>query len=122
VRLERIHRRKTGCLIRAAVEVGAILAGIDERTPFVTYGNQLGLAFQVADDVLDATATAEQLGKSPGKDADAGKLTFVTLYGLDGARRRLDELEEELVALATSIEGADGPLAEIARFAVRRSS
>jgi len=120
--LERIHRHKTGCLIRASVEVGAILAGVVDRTEFVRYGDHLGLAFQVADDVLDATATAEELGKSPGKDADAGKLTFVTLYGLDAARRRLDELESEMLSLAGSLESADGPLSQIARFAVRRSS
>jgi len=76
----------------------------------------------VADDVLDATATAGELGKSPGKDADAGKLTFVTLHGLDAARRTLDELEAELVGLAQSLEGPSGPLAEIARFVIRRSS
>jgi geranylgeranyl pyrophosphate synthase len=120
--LERIHRHKTGCLIRASVEVGAILAGVVDRTAFARFGDHLGLAFQVADDVLDATATAEQLGKSPGKDADAGKLTFVTLYGLDAARRRLDELESEMVVLAAALESADGPLSQIARFAVRRSS
>ena len=121
-RLERIHRRKTGCLIRASVEVGAILAGVADRSGFAHYGERLGFAFQVADDVLDATATAGELGKSPGKDADAGKLTFVTLHGLDAARRTLDELEAELVGLAQSLEGPSGPLAEIARFVIRRSS
>jgi geranylgeranyl pyrophosphate synthase len=120
--LERIHRRKTGCLIRASVEVGAILAGVTESEPFTAFGDRLGLAFQVADDFLDATATAEELGKSPGKDADAGKLTYVTLHGLDAARRRLDELEAELSALARTLEGDGGPLAELATYIIRRSS
>ncbi|HOC42601.1 MAG TPA: polyprenyl synthetase family protein [Thermoanaerobaculales bacterium] len=120
--LERIHRRKTGCLIRASVEVGAILAGVGDRSGFARYGERLGLAFQAADDVLDATATAGELGKSPGKDAAAGKLTFVTLHGLDAARRRLAELEAELVALASSLEGPDGPLGELASFIIRRTS
>ena len=121
-RLERIHRRKTGCLIRASVEVGAVLAGVDDRDGFAAFGDRLGLAFQVADDVLDATATAEELGKSPGKDADAGKLTYVTLHGLAAARRTLDELEAELDALAQGLEGHNGPLAELARYVIRRSS
>ena len=119
--LERIHLRKTGCLIRASVEVGAILAGVTDRQGFARYGDRLGLAFQVADDVLDATASVDELGKSPGKDARAGKLTFVTLHGLEASRARLDELEAELVALAGALEGPDGPLAALARFAIRRS-
>ena len=70
VRLQRIHRHKTGCLLRASVELGAILAGVEAggRKPFVAFGEDLGLAFQIADDILDITATAEDLGKSPGKD------------------------------------------------------
>jgi len=123
-RLERIHRHKTGCLLQASVEVGAVLAGVvaAEQERFARYGERLGLAFQVADDVLDATATADELGKSPGKDADAGKLTFVTLYGLDSARSRLAVLEEEMVAMAEDLEGADGPLAALAHFVARRRS
>jgi geranylgeranyl pyrophosphate synthase len=120
--LERIHRRKTGCLIRASVEVGAILAEVTDHEPFTAFGDRLGLAFQVADDLLDATATADELGKSPGKDADAGKLTYVTLHGLDAARRRLAELEAELAALARALEGDGGPLAELATYIIRRSS
>jgi geranylgeranyl pyrophosphate synthase len=121
-RLERIHRRKTGCLIRASVEVGAILAGVADRRAFTAFGERLGLAFQIADDVLDATATAEDLGKSPGKDADAGKLTYVTLHGLDAARRLLAELEAEAAALARALEGDGGTLAELATYIFRRSS
>jgi geranylgeranyl pyrophosphate synthase len=123
-RLERIHRAKTGCLLAASVELGAVLAGVDEnrRSAFADFGAGLGLAFQIADDILDATATSEDLGKSPGKDADAGKLTYVTLYGLDAARRRLTELEDRLVGLAAGLEGPDGDLATVVRFVARRRS
>ena len=123
-RLERIHRHKTGCLLRASVELGALLAGVgaDLRQQFVTFGEDLGLAFQVSDDLLDATSSADKLGKSPGKDEAAGKLTFVTLYGAESTQKRLDEIEEKLVNEAREIEGPDGELAAIARFVCRRSS
>jgi geranylgeranyl pyrophosphate synthase len=123
-RLDLIHRHKTGRLLRASVELGAILAGVDEtgRRRFATFGEDLGLAFQIADDVLDATATAEELGKSPGKDSAAGKLTYVTLYGLDTAGHRLEELERTLVDEAREIEGADGELAAFAGYVCRRRS
>jgi len=123
-RLQRIHRHKTGCLLQASVELGAVLAGVTgaEQERFARFGERLGLAFQVADDVLDATASAAELGKSPGKDAAAGKLTYVTLYGLDSARTLLAELEEQMVALAEDLEGADGPLAGLARYVARRRS
>jgi len=123
-RLDRIHRAKTGCLLAASVELGAVLAGVDDhkRRVLAEFGAGLGLAFQIADDVLDATATAEDLGKSPGKDADAGKLTYVTLYGLDSARVRLADLEATLVDQAKEIEGSNGELAAIATFVARRRS
>ena len=122
IRLDRIHRAKTGCLLTASVELGGVLAGVgdDERSAFAEFGAGLGLAFQIADDILDATASAHDLGKSPGKDAEAGKLTYVTLYGLDSARERLAELEERLVDEAAGIEGKDGDLAAVARFVARR--
>ena len=121
-RLDRIHRAKTGCLLTASVELGAVLAGVDEagREVLAEFGAGLGLAFQIADDILDATATAADLGKSPGKDADAGKLTYVTLYGLDSARARLADLEATLVERAVEIEGPDGELAALATFVARR--
>ncbi|MCG6962158.1 MAG: polyprenyl synthetase family protein [Acidobacteria bacterium] len=123
-RLERIHRHKTGCLLRASVELGAVLAGVggDEQARFAAFGERLGLAFQVADDILDATATADELGKSPGKDEAAGKLTYVTLYGLDRARAKLAELETEMVALAAELEGGEGPLGLLAHYVCRRRS
>ena len=123
-KLDRIHRHKTGALLRASVELGAILAGVEasRRRLFIDYGEDLGLAFQIADDILDATAAAEDLGKSPGKDEAAGKLTYVTLYGLAQAQRRLDGLEEQLLERGEAIEGPDGELGALARFVCRRKS
>ena len=123
-RLERIHRHKTGCLLQASVELGALLARAEPSTQkgFATYGRDLGLAFQVADDILDATASADDLGKSPGKDAQRGKLTYVTLFGLEGAQQRLDVLEERLVEGARELEGPHGDLAALARFICHRTS
>jgi geranylgeranyl pyrophosphate synthase len=122
--LERIHRHKTGCLLQASVELGALLARAKppDRGNFALFGRDLGLAFQVADDILDATASADDLGKSPGKDAQSGKLTYVTLYGLAAAQQRLDLLEEQLVNRARSLEGPDGELAALARFICHRTS
>jgi len=124
IRLDRIHRAKTGCLLAASVELGAVLAGagVGDRHLFADFGAGLGLAFQIADDILDGTASAADLGKSPGKDAETGKLTYVTLYGLDSARARLAELEEQLVSQAAEIEGPDGDLASIAHFVAKRQS
>ena len=121
-RLDRIHRHKTGCLIRVSLELGALWAGAESglRRRIASWGAGLGLAFQIADDILDRTASAAELGKSPGKDAAAGKLTYVTVYGLEAARRRLAELEERLVAEAETIEGPGGTLAAVARWAARR--
>ncbi len=124
IRLEKIHRAKTGCLLAASVELGAVLAGVENerRRVFTDFGAGLGLAFQIADDILDATASAEDMGKSPGKDADAGKLTYVTLFGLEAAQRRLAELESELADRAVSIEGPGGDLGAVAHFVARRQS
>ncbi len=123
-RLERIHRHKTGDLLRASVQIGAVLAGVDthREQAFAAFGADLGMAFQVSDDILDATATAEELGKSPGKDEAAGKLTFVTLYGLSHARSILRDLEDRLGSRAEELEGPGGALGRIARFVCRRRS
>jgi geranylgeranyl diphosphate synthase, type II len=87
--LERLHRAKTGALLAACVRGGGVLGGATraDLERLSRYGNAVGLAFQVVDDILDATAGAAQLGKTAGKDAAAGKATYVRLHGLDGARR-----------------------------------
>ena len=87
-RLTELHRHKTGALLRAALTMGATAAGAGPAllSAFEAYGDAIGLAFQIADDVLDATASAELLGKRP-SDAELGKSTYVSLYGVDEARR-----------------------------------
>ncbi|TDQ44045.1 polyprenyl synthetase family protein [Tepidicella xavieri] len=93
-RLEDMHRRKTGALLLASVQMGAMAAGADARAQaaLTRYGQALGLAFQVVDDVLDVVADTATLGKTAGKDAAADKPTFVSLLGLDGARHYADAL------------------------------
>ena len=83
-----LHAHKTGALIVAAVELGCLAAGADEalRAALAQYAAELGLAFQIVDDILDVTATTAELGKPAGIDASMDKTTFVTLYGLQGAR------------------------------------
>jgi len=121
-RLERIHRAKTGALLAVAVEVGALLAGVDggRRREFIEFGRGLGLMFQIADDILDVTGTAASLGKSPGKDAAAGKLTYPAVYGLEAARSRLAELAAGLSRQAAALEGAGGVLDGLVAYVARR--
>jgi len=92
--LRYIHEHKTGALITGAVVCGGIIGGAsdDELSRLRSYGRSIGLAFQVIDDILDETATAEQLGKSPGKDSATRKMTYPVLYGLDGAKKYAEEL------------------------------
>ncbi|HEX3134479.1 MAG TPA: farnesyl diphosphate synthase [Planctomycetota bacterium] len=121
-RLERIHRGKTAALIRASCELGAIAASATPavRTALRNYGEAIGLAFQVADDLLDATASAATLGKTPGKDAAQGKLTYVAVHGLDAARREAERLEQEAIAALAPLGQRAEPLRALGRFVVRR--
>lgn len=121
-RLERIHRAKTGALLAASVELGAVLAGVPEqvRARFARFGQSLGLLFQIADDILDVTGTAASLGKSPGKDAAAGKLTYPAVYGLAAARQELARLGDELRAEAEAMQGRSGPLALLVEYVASR--
>jgi geranylgeranyl diphosphate synthase type II len=121
-RLERIHRAKTGALLAAAVELGALIGGAEDerRQEFADFGRGLGLLFQIADDILDVTGTAASLGKSPGKDAAAGKLTYPAVYGLEAARGRLAELAAELSRTAVRLEGAGGVLDGLVAYVARR--
>ncbi|MBQ1211670.1 MAG: polyprenyl synthetase family protein [Clostridia bacterium] len=107
--LRELHRKKTGALLIAACRMGSILAGADQATveAAASYGAHLGLAFQIVDDLLDVTATAEQLGKPSGADEENEKSTYVTLYGLDGARRMAEEeTDAAIAALAAFGENA----------------
>ena len=102
--LRLIHRLKTGALLRASLEIGAVLGGAApaEQAALRAYGAAIGLAFQIQDDILDATATEAALGKRAGKDAGRGKITYPSLLGLEGARAALNEATETaLCHLAT---------------------
>jgi geranylgeranyl diphosphate synthase type II len=105
--LERIHRGKTGALLTAALRLGGVHAGADAAADarLAALGERLGLMFQIADDILDVEGSAEQLGKTAGKDAAARKLTFPALYGLDDSRARLQRLREEALAIAAALPG-----------------
>jgi len=122
--LERVHRHKTGALITAAVRIGGLAAGAADAAMVAldAYGSAVGLAFQIADDVLDVTATTDELGKTAGRDVALRKSTYPALLGVDGARRRAAALVEEACA-ALDAEGLlTPPLEQIARFTVERRS
>jgi geranylgeranyl pyrophosphate synthase len=120
--LRTIHLMKTGALFRAAVRVGGVLAGAgaDAVDALGEFGERLGLAFQIADDVLDVTSESTVLGKTAGKDRDADKATFVSLMGVDPARRAA-AAEADAALAAAGRAGLRTPLLEgLARFAVHR--
>jgi len=122
--LECLHRAKTGALLSACVRGGAILGGADDKTlpALARYASAIGLAFQVVDDVLDATEANERLGKTAGKDAAAGKATYVSVHGLDRARRMAAALKEEALQALAPLGERGTVLAEIARLIVDRHS
>ncbi|MBV2360205.1 polyprenyl synthetase family protein [Thalassococcus sp. CAU 1522] len=114
-----LQKGKTGALIEWAAQAGAVMAGADPA-PLRRYGENLGLAFQIADDILDVEGDAETVGKAVGKDAGRGKATFVSHLGLDGAKRRAAELVTAACdALSCYGAGAE-TLRQAARFVITR--
>src|ERR1700730_648310 len=124
VDLEKIHSQKTGALIMAAARCGAIIAGAsDQELAAVSeYARQLGLLFQITDDLLDVTASAEDLGKTPGKDARAKKATYPALYGIEATRQRALTVHEKSSATLTHIDRSTLLLQSIADFILRRNA
>ena len=122
--VERIQALKTGALIRFAAEAGAILgrASTEERRAVVKFAEKLGLAFQIADDLLDATGDTAIVGKATGKDAAAGKATFISLLGVPAARQRLARLEAEAISALAAFGTRASVLQEAAHFVSRRRS
>jgi farnesyl diphosphate synthase len=112
---------KTGALIGFAAEAGAVIAGAD-RAPLRRYATALGLAFQIADDILDVTGDEGKTGKRVGKDAEAGKATFVSLLGLAGAKARAAALVEEAEAALSGYGAGAANLIAAARFVIARDS
>ncbi len=122
--VQRLHALKTGRLIRYSAEAGAILGRAEPaaRARLAAYGRDLGAAFQVADDVLDATASAAELGKTAGKDQEAGKSTFVALLGTEGARDAAQTLAADAVAHLAPFGPDADRLRALARYVVERRS
>ena len=123
-RLQRIHRGKTGALISAAVQIGGIMAGASPSVlrRLARYGDGIGLAFQIIDDILDREGSVERLGKRTGKDARARKATFPALLGMEASRRRARRAVEEAVRALGPLGRRGRPLAEIAAFVLSRVS
>jgi geranylgeranyl diphosphate synthase type II len=122
--LEAIHRRKTGALIVAALELGGILG---DGTPvqieaLKAYGRNLGLAFQITDDLLDVAGNPGAVGKRLAKDADRGKLTFPRLMGVEDSRRTAERLVGEACAMIEVFGEKGVPLGELARAVLGRKN
>ena len=117
-----IHLHKTAELIRASVRIGAITAGAKppELDALTIYGCNVGLAFQITDDILNATSSAEVLGKAAGTDSARRKMTYPALYGIEGARKRAEELVDRALDELEKLKGNTEPLNGIARHVLQR--
>ena len=121
--LESIHRRKTGAMIRVSLQLGAIVAQASgsQVNALDIYGEKLGLAFQVVDDLLDYNGDEHALGKRAQKDVDRGKLTFPGLLGVDAAAQRAKQLAEEAIQAITLFEDRAVRLQSLARYVIERN-
>jgi geranylgeranyl pyrophosphate synthase len=119
-----VHRGKTGALIRSACALGAIAAEASSAAvaALTAYGEDVGLAFQIADDVLDATGTSEELGKTAGRDAELAKSTYVSLLGVEAARAEAERLARRAVEHLDEASVPSGALGALAGYIVTRSS
>ena len=122
--LDQIHRAKTGALLRASVRMGGICAGADNHgvRALSEYGEHVGLAFQIVDDILDVEESSEALGKTAGKDAAQGKITFPSVYGLEDSRRMASEQCDRAHAALEPFGSSAWRLHEIADMIVYRKS
>jgi geranylgeranyl diphosphate synthase type II len=119
-----IHFRKTAALIRAAVRIGAMLAGVDKETlgRLSIYGEKIGLAFQIIDDILDVEGDQKKLGKIVGSDCKNQKATYPETVGMDRARKDAARLIDEAVAVSREFDISDNYFEFIARFIGKRDS
>lgn len=119
-----IHRRKTGALLEACVASGAVLAGAseDDLARLSVYAQNIGLAFQIVDDILDVTATSEELGKTAGKDISAQKATYPRIWGLETSRNKAQALIEDAIAQLTIYGAEADPLRAIAEYIINRKN
>jgi farnesyl diphosphate synthase len=121
--IENMHRRKTGALIKGSVLLGAIGAGIDSGRDFQaleSFGDEIGLAFQIQDDILDVEGDAAVLGKTTGADAALSKPTYPSTVGLPAARDRARALRDRAIAALAPLGSRNAPLVELAQFVVSR--
>ena len=120
--LLKIHRLKTGRFLEASLQVGAIWAGAkaSARRALGEYGRAIGLAFQIVDDILDVTASAQDLGKTPGKDLAQDKATFPAVWGLEASRREARRLLSEALRAVAELGPPSQELRELAHFVVNR--
>jgi len=121
--LQTIHRCKTGALITASVQIGAIIgrASQSQMGALTTYGNAIGLAFQIVDDLLDVEGTSAQLGKSSGADAKHQKATYPAFFGVEQTRAKAQEAVQEAIDALTIFGPTADPLRELARYIFTRS-
>jgi len=122
--LSRMHGLKTGALIRAACRIGVLAAGgdADALKRADTYGESIGLAFQIADDILDVMGNAKDMGKPVNADAAAGRHTYPAVIGLEASWMLAERKVAEAVSAVEPLEGESGPLAVIARYVLERNS
>lgn len=122
--LDAIHSRKTGALIRAAVRIGGILGGADERqlSALTRYGSGVGLAFQIADDLLDVNATPQEMGKATRKDGAQHKWAYPAVIGIDASRRIAEHWVQDALDAITHFDDAAEPLRALARYILDRRS
>ncbi len=122
-RLRLIHDHKTGALLRAACRMGALAGTPSEAhlAALTAYGEAMGLMFQVVDDIIDETQSTEHLGKTAGKDREAGKLTYPAVFGLDESRRHVERLLDRAMAAVTPLGEPAAPLAQMARTLATRT-
>jgi farnesyl diphosphate synthase len=121
--LERIHLMKTAAMFRGAARMGAISAGASDAAVnrLGIYGERLGLAFQIVDDILDISGTAGELGKTPGKDSAQDKATYPALFGIPASRKRAERLAAEALRSVAPLGGKASALTGLAEFIVGRT-
>ncbi|MCA2618206.1 MAG: polyprenyl synthetase family protein [Microcystis sp. M040S2] len=119
-----IHTQKTGALLETSVVSGAVLAGAkaEDIAKLARYAQNIGLAFQIIDDVLDITATKEELGKTAGKDLQAQKATYPSLWGIEGSRQQAQQLIDSAIGELSGYDEAAEPLRAIAEYIVNRKN
>lgn len=120
--LKTLHALKTGRLIQAAVVCGAVLAGAADVAPYRAFAAELGLLFQIVDDILDESGDEQELGKSVGKDRAQDKATYVAWFGLDGAGKLAEESCAKALARLASLPGDTADLASVTEYVRRRRS